>query len=66
MPTWSGFLYLSIVLDVFSRKVVGWAMGATLHTELMALTTHDGNGLYLNEPFGSDQSLDDHKRTNRR
>ena len=35
IPTWSGFLYLAIVIDVFSRKVVGWAMGTSLHTELM-------------------------------
>jgi putative transposase len=35
VPTWAGFLYLAIVLDVFSRKVVGWAMENTLHTELM-------------------------------
>lgn len=27
IPTWTGFLYLAIVLDAFSRKVVGWAMG---------------------------------------
>jgi putative transposase len=35
IPTWSGFLYLAMVLDVFSRKVVGWAMGNYLRTELM-------------------------------
>jgi putative transposase len=35
VPTWSGFLYLAIVLDVFSRKVVGWAMENQLRTELM-------------------------------
>lgn len=35
IPTWSGFLYLAIVLDVFSRKVVGWAMENELRTELM-------------------------------
>jgi putative transposase len=35
IPTWAGFLYLAIVLDVFSRKVVGWAMGTRLQTELM-------------------------------
>src|SRR6266478_2407818 len=35
IPTWSGFLYLAIVLDVFSRKVVGWAMETHLRTELM-------------------------------
>lgn len=27
IPTWAGFLYLAIVLDVFSRRIVGWAMG---------------------------------------
>ncbi len=26
IPTWMGFLYLAVVLDVFSRRVVGWAM----------------------------------------
>jgi putative transposase len=35
IPTWSGFLYLAIVLDVFSRKIVGWAMETQLRTELM-------------------------------
>jgi putative transposase len=27
IPTWAGFGYLAVVLDVFSRKVVGWAFG---------------------------------------
>lgn len=35
IPTWSGFLYLAIVLDVWSRKVVGWAMQTHLRTELV-------------------------------
>jgi transposase InsO family protein len=35
ISTWEGFLYLAIVLDVFSRRVVGWAMSAQLRTELM-------------------------------
>ena len=35
IPTWSGFLYLAIVLDVWSRKIVGWAMHSQLHTELV-------------------------------
>jgi putative transposase len=25
IPTWAGFLYLAVVLDVFSRRIVGWA-----------------------------------------
>jgi putative transposase len=35
IPTWSGFLYLAIVLDVFSRRVVGWRMASHLRTELV-------------------------------
>ena len=35
VPTLAGFLYLAIVLDVFSRRVVGWAMAAHLRTELV-------------------------------
>ena len=35
VPTWTGFVYLAIVLDVFSRKVVGWAMANHLRTELV-------------------------------
>ena len=35
VPTWAGFLYLAIVLDVFSRRVVGWSMANHLRTELV-------------------------------
>ena len=35
VPTWAGFLYLAVVLDVFSRRVVGWAMANHLRTELV-------------------------------
>jgi putative transposase len=35
IPTWAGFLYLAVVLDVFSRKIVGWAMETHLRTELV-------------------------------
>jgi putative transposase len=35
VPTWSGFLYLAVVLDVYSRRVVGWAMANHLRTELV-------------------------------
>jgi putative transposase len=35
IPTWSGWLYLAVVLDVFSRRVVGWAMADHLRTELV-------------------------------
>jgi putative transposase len=35
IPTWSGFLFLGVVLDVFSRRIVGWAMANHLRTELV-------------------------------
>jgi putative transposase len=33
--TWQGFLYLAVVLDCFSRRVVGWAMREDLRAELV-------------------------------
>ncbi len=50
MPTQEGFLYLATVLDVFSRKVVGWAMSARQTVELvqsaleMAIETRAARG----------------------
>ena len=35
VPTWSGFLYLAVVLDVWSRKIVGWSMTTPLRTSLV-------------------------------
>jgi putative transposase len=35
VPTWSGFLYLAVVLDVYSRRVVGWAMADHMRKELV-------------------------------
>ena len=35
IPTWAGFLYLAVVLDVWSRRVVGWSMANHLRTELV-------------------------------
>ncbi len=35
VPTQVGFLYLAVVLDVFSRRIVGWHMGNNLRNELV-------------------------------
>jgi putative transposase len=35
VPTWAGFLYLAIVLDAWSRGIVGWAMAMHLRTALV-------------------------------
>ena len=33
--TWQGWLYLAVVMDLFSRKVVGWSTAPTIHRELV-------------------------------
>ena len=35
IPTSAGFLFLSVVLDAWSRRIVGWAMATHLRTELV-------------------------------
>ena len=35
LPTTAGFLYLAVVLDAWSRKVVGWSMANHLRAELV-------------------------------
>ena len=35
VPTAAGFLYLAVVLDAFSRRIVGWSMETHLRTELV-------------------------------
>ena len=35
VPTWAGFLYVAVVLDAWSRRVVGWAFATHLRVELV-------------------------------
>ena len=35
VPTWAGFLYLAVVLDAHSRRIIGWAMADHLRSELV-------------------------------
>src|SRR5450631_3438700 len=59
IPTWAGFLYLAVVLDVFSRRIVGWSMSTTLHTSVvldalsMALTMRRPRGVVHHSDQGS-------------
>jgi putative transposase len=59
IPTWAGFLYLAVVLDAFSRRIVGWSMATTLATQLvldalnMALLTRRPQGVIHHSDRGS-------------
>ena len=59
VPTGAGFLYLAVVVDVFSRRVVGWAMESHIRTELVLKALN--MALYLRRPQGvihhSDQGM---------
>ena len=33
--TWQGWLYLAVVMDLFSRKIIGWSAGPSIHRELV-------------------------------
>ena len=59
IPTWAGFLFLAVVLDAFSRRVVGWAMAEHLRTELvlsalnMALGQRKARGVVHHSDHGT-------------
>ena len=44
IPTWAGFLYLAVVLDAFSRRIVGWSMATTLARQLVHRCAEHGAG----------------------
>ncbi len=35
IPTWANFMFLAVVIDAWSRRVVGWAMASHLKTDLV-------------------------------
>ena len=59
VSTWAGFLYLAVVLDAFSRRIVGWSMATTLATRLvldalnMALMTRGPRSVIHHSDQGS-------------
>jgi putative transposase len=34
IPTWVGFAYLAVVIDVFARRILGWALTTHMRTDL--------------------------------
>ena len=71
LATATGWVYLAVVLDLFSRKVVGWAMSHSLATELVseALRTAiearrpDGKRLLHHSDRGCQYTSDAYQRT---
>ena len=35
VPTWAGFIFLAVVLDVWSRRAIGWAIGERMTGDLV-------------------------------
>jgi putative transposase len=68
IPTYAGFLYLAVVLDAWSRRVVGWAMATHLRTELVreALTMASTQRRPVSVLHHSDQGCQGGRRCDRR
>ncbi len=69
VPTEEGWLYLAVVLDLFARKVVGWAMASTMPQELtlaalrMAINNRRPDpGLLHHADRGSQYAAHDYRR----
>ena len=69
IPTTEGWLYLAVILDLFSRRVVGWSMDETMPTELtlralrMALDNRSpGAGLMHHSDRGSQYAAGDYRK----
>jgi putative transposase len=67
--TWEGWLYLAVVIDLFSRRVVGWSMQGHMRTDIVlsALTMAVGQhlpspGLLQHSDRGSQYTSDDYQR----
>jgi len=68
IPTWSGFLYLAVVLDVWNRRVVGWSTATHLRSDLvvqaldMAVTQRRPDGVVHHSDQGSQYTSDAFRR----
>ena len=69
IPTHEGFLYLASLEDVFSRKIVGWAMAASLESTLVERALHmalfqrqPGEDLVHHSDRGSQYTSADYRR----
>jgi len=71
LPTQLGWVYLAVVLDLFSRKVVGWSVSESLATPLVSTTLRnaiearrpDTKSLLHHSDRGSQYTSDDYQQT---
>src|SRR3546814_9665443 len=35
VSTWQGWLYVAFVIDVFARRIVGWRVSSSMHTDFV-------------------------------
>jgi putative transposase len=67
--TWQGWLYLAVVMDLFSRMIVGWSTGSSLRRELvldavmMAVRRRRAHGTVIHSDQGSQYGSDDWRRS---
>ena len=63
LPTWAGFIYLAVLIDVYSRKVVGWAFSEQMTSDLviaalnMAITTRRPESAINHSDQGSQRAI---------
>ena len=50
IPTWAGFIYLAVVVDVWSRRIVGWSFSETMTSDLVLAALN--MALELRKPEG--------------
>lgn len=66
--TWEGWLYLAIIMDLFSRMIVGWSTRPTIHRELvldavmMAVRRRRPRGTIIHSDQGCQYGSDDWRR----
>jgi putative transposase len=66
--TWQGWLYLAVVMDLFSRKIVGWSAGPSIHRELvlnavlMAVRRRRARGTLIHSDQGTQYGCDAWRR----
>ena len=71
LPTAEGWVYLAVVMDLFSRKIIGWQLGDSLATELIMdalrsaieVRRPDGTQLLHHSDRGCQYTSDAYQRT---